>query len=317
MARIRCPYCGAEFEAPEGFRYVVCPYCGTVIEAGTGRRSESWVYPVRLEEQDAYTLAVSRASQLPGAPRDIESRASYAGGELHYIPLYVCRARALARGCPGAGEELEETAAAAAVEWLPEGYRFPAAGRVAYDPSTARRGVFHQVERGWEEVCTSLRSRASAAAAAEAVFSGCTPEGLESDAELVGIAHYPFWLIRYGYPLGGEYLAAVDAVDGEVVYAEYPIPAGGRAALLAAAAAALASGAAAGAAVAHLAHQAVALAGALASLAAAAPFLGRAAARRGRYRLEPWSSRETIVRSWRGEKTPAPAASQERRDAAP
>ncbi len=311
MPRLRCPYCGAEFEAPSGFRYVVCPYCGTIVDTGTGGRSESWVYPVRLEEQDAYTLALSRAAQLPGAPPGIVDEAAPGGGELHYLPLYICAARARAVGCEGAEEELEAAGAAAEAEWLPRGYRFPAAGRVAYDPSTARRGVFHQVARGGEELCSRLRSRAESEALGEALFSGCTPERVESDARLLGVAHYPFWLIRYSWG-GGEYLAAVDAVDGNVAYLEYPIPLARRGLLLAAAAVAAVSGLAAAAAVAAAAKAAAAAAaGGVGGLGAALPFLRTAVARRGRYLMPQPRVERSVFREERlGEKTPAPASSQ-------
>ena len=62
---------------------------------------------MRLEEQEAYQLAITRASQLSGAPSDIAGASSYAGGSLHYIPLYICSARASVEGCEAAQEERE------------------------------------------------------------------------------------------------------------------------------------------------------------------------------------------------------------------
>ncbi|MEM3326888.1 MAG: transcription factor IIB, partial [Thermoproteus sp.] len=32
--KVRCPYCGAEYEAPDGAAFTVCPYCGTVLKEG-------------------------------------------------------------------------------------------------------------------------------------------------------------------------------------------------------------------------------------------------------------------------------------------
>ncbi len=300
--RVRCPYCGAEYEVPEGTVYAVCPFCGTVVELATGRRPPQQYYPPRLEEQDAFAAAVSRASQLPGAPRGLAGEAAPMGSELHYVPLYVCRAEAReASGlCPTAAEVLERAVLAARPGVLPglgHGYRFPSAGRTAFDPEKARGAVFHQAELDPGEACREAVEEAASAARGEALLSGCSGE-VEVSHQLLGVAHYPFWLIRYTHSSapGQSFTALVDAVDATVVYVEYPIPMAGRERLAGLAALALGASAGAAAAVAAALHTPLALlSGAAAGLAAAAPFLARAVARKGTYRYHPPRVQKTVT----------------------
>jgi hypothetical protein len=300
--RIRCPYCGAEYEVPEGVSFAVCPYCGTVVRVETGEEVPQYFYPPRLGEHDAYAAALSRASQMPGAPRGLSEQAVYRRGELHLVPLYICRASAAAleERCSTAREEREATILATRGEPLPgvgSGYPFPTAGRVPYDPSLVKGSVFHQADRGPEEGCARLEEEAARAASREAVLSGCSG-GIEKTSKVLGVAHYPFWLIEYSHPLRREPLrAVVDAVDATAVYVEYPVPGARRALLAGLAAAGYLSALATAAAVAAWGHLPQALlGGAAVGLAAAAPGLRRATARLGRYRLRAGRVEETVVR---------------------
>lgn len=282
--RIKCPYCGAEFEAPSGFSYVVCPYCGTTIRVDTGEAMDTYTYPVRVEEQEAYYLVVSRASQLPAAPSNIAEESSYVSSTLHYVPLYVCRARARAPGCEGAEEE-EERAFPAAPDTVPgftDDYQFPAAGRSPFDPATAKRGVFHQVSRGHTDKCRELRLRVAARAEREARLARCT-SSVESGSELIGLAHYPVWLVKYRHPAADKALRGlVDAVDANVVYVEYPIPSEKRAEMTAAAATAIGVSIVIAVAATTLARDAAFIASWLPGIGAAIPFLRKTVSRIGR-----------------------------------
>ena len=291
MPRVRCPYCGAEYQVPEGVGYAVCPYCGTTVSLETGETLPQYYYPPRLEEHDAYAAALSRASQMPGAPRSLAQEASFSKAGLHMVPLYLCRASAQALdGCETAREEREKPLLATRGEplpGLPEDYPFPSAGRAPYSPGMLERVErFHQAEKPPGPLCEALAEEAAKAASREALLAGCTG-AVEKKHQLLGVAHYPFWLIEYQHPLSKEPLrAVVDAVDATVVYAEYPIPGSRRATLLATAAAGYAAALLAGAAAAAQLHSAAPLLGAaLAGLGAAAPGLRRAVARRRRYRL--------------------------------
>lgn len=292
MPRVRCPYCGAEYTVPEGVGYAVCPYCGTTVRIDTGERVEQQYYPPRLSEQDAYAAALSRASQMPGAPRGLAQEAAFARAGLHMVPLYVCRATAWAveEGCETAREEAEKPLLAArgeALPGLPEDYPFPATGRMPYKPGVLERvETFHQAERPPGPLCERLAEQAARRASREAVLAGCSG-AVEKSYRLLAVAHYPFWLIEYSHPLANAPMkAVVDAVDATVVYVEYPIPGARRAVLLATAAGGYAAGLAAGTLLALLLHQPLLAAGAaVAALGAAAPGLRRAVARLGQYRL--------------------------------
>jgi len=292
---IKCPYCGAEFTAPEGFSYVVCPYCGTTIALDTGERREAYLYPARLEEQEAYQLAIMRASQLPGAPRDIEAVAAYKSSILHYVPLYICRAKALVEGCSEASEEREEAflAAPRAVPGLSDDYRFPAAGREPYDPERALRGVFHQVARSHEEPCRRLGERLRSRVLREARLARCSGEPVAS-TELIGIAHYPVWLVKYQYG-DSTYRALVDAVDANVLYLEYPIPLERRALLLGGAAITLGTSIALSLAAVAATSSPLYLASWIPGAAAAAPFLTRVVSRIGRYMMRRSRVEDTVI----------------------
>ncbi len=225
MVKVRCPYCGAEFEAPEGVTHAVCPYCGTVVELETGRKAKTFIYPARLEEQEAFAYALERLDTLPGAPRDLGKTAGYKRGDLHMIPLYVVRVRVWAEGCEAAQEEVEEVVrAGGAPRDFPGDYSFPVVGRVPYQPGMVKRAVFHAIR---------LPAGAAAEKALEAtkrlvgmVFSEaramCESYGdVHSRADVLGVAYYPVWELVYTYG-GSDYRLLVDSVDPRILYAEYP-----------------------------------------------------------------------------------------------
>jgi len=205
MPRIKCPYCGAEFVAPSGVKYVVCPYCGTTIVAETGEAAKNqYYYPARLSDNEAFLVAVAKASMLPGTPSDIKEAAAYRGAELHYLPLYICRASAYAEECP---EEASETTTRALLALrdpplhVPREYRFPAVGRVPYNPSEAKRGKFYQPEVNPDKECVIAEQRLRLRVQEEARISGCKTGSVKTESSIEGVAHYPMWRIKYSHPL--------------------------------------------------------------------------------------------------------------------
>ncbi len=302
MRRVRCPYCGAVFEVPEGVEYAVCPYCGTVVEIEKGSRIASHYYPIRLEEDDARYAALSLASQMPGAPEDIASSARVTRMELHVVPLYVCRVSA---SCGELTVEREEGVLASRepLPGLTRGYRFPSMGREAYNPGVfGRVDRFHQVEVPASTACSTLAERLGATLSLEAMLAGCnTTPSLSSS--VLGLAHYPFWLVEYEHPLTPKPLkAVVDAVDARVVYLEYPRSLAKRAMLAAISVAGLLLAAVLGTAAATIAQLdwPISLAPLASSLLAAgatvSPGLRRAASRIGVYTWSPQGGVEPRVR---------------------
>ncbi len=225
MVRVRCPYCGAEFEALEGVTHAVCPYCGTVVELKTGREARTFIYPARLEEQEAFAYAAERLDTLPGAPRELGKTAGYKRGELHLIPLYVIRVRVWAEGCEAAQEETEEVVMAGdAPSGFPRDYAFPVVGRVPYRPGMVKRAVFHAIKLPANAAAEKALSEAKMLV--HTVFgearSMCESYGgVQSKADVLGVAYYPVWGLVYAYR-GSEYRILVDAVDPRILYAEYP-----------------------------------------------------------------------------------------------
>jgi len=291
LKTLTCPYCGARFEVPETVSVAVCPYCGTTVWAATGEVfKEHYMYDLRVEYNRAFDAARMTAQRQFAAPDDLYDAASPAAGALHFLPLYLYHVsvRAECPGNPNAGLE-EEFASLLATrsppEGFPLGYRFPVRGRRFFEPAKLERGRYHQPDLDPKELLSKAAARARARALREA-SEECDDPNLVDETKWVGIVHYPVWEVRYTYA-GRTYRALVDAVDGTVVYLEYPIGAKERGMLLAAAAGAALGGAVLGAVAGALAGApaAGAAGGLLAGLAGSVPPLRMGAARIGRYRL--------------------------------
>ena len=304
MPRVKCPYCGAEFNAPSGVKYIVCPYCGTTILAETGERAENqYYYPARLADNDAFLLAMARASMLPGAPSDIAERAVYKSAELHYLPLYICRVEA---SVPECGEQASEHTSMAFLALkdpplhVPREYRFPAVGRVPYDPREAARGKFYQPDVNPDHKCVVEEQRLRGKVLEEARIAGCKPPlSPQTSSRVEGIAHYPVWRITYSHPAASRDLeAVVDAVDAQLIYLEYPIPLVKRAMLTGAGLLALIIGVAVGAGIGVAIHHLVyGLAGGfLGGLISGIPAFATSASRIGRHRYRVARVERTLIR---------------------
>lgn len=228
--KVRCPYCGAEYEAPDYAQYLVCPYCGTVLREG--RVFESvYIFEPRLDKTAAFEKALGFRPWA--SPRDLASSARPADAELHFVPLYLYYVYFEPL------KELATYATALALEkppfYIPEDYEFPARWRTAFKPSLERKATFHQPqldpERAWERRSKQFSKEARGYASAFKIK-------VVDKTSFEGIVYYPFWRLKYAYG-DKEYAAVVDAAEGDVVYMEYPISRRGRAASLAAAAAIL------------------------------------------------------------------------------
>ena len=222
--KVRCPYCGAEYEAPDYAQYLVCPYCGTVLREGKVFESV-YIFEPRLDKTAAFNKALSFKPWA--SPRDLATSAAPSGAELHFVPLYLYYVYFEPL------KELATYATALALEkpqfYIPEEYQFPARWRTAFKPSLERRAVFHQPQlnpdKAWERASKKyLREARDYASAFKTAVTDKT--------SFEGIVYYPFWVLKYSYK-GKEYSAVVDAAEGDVVYMEYPVSGRGRAASLA------------------------------------------------------------------------------------
>ena len=88
-----------------------------------------------------------------------------------------------------------------------------------FEPRRLERGVYHRPEIPPEKYLSKVSKRAKGRAKWEA---NCSNPKVRDETKWEGLVHYPFWEVVYEYG-GKEYHALVDAVDGSVVYAEYPI----------------------------------------------------------------------------------------------
>ena len=224
--KVRCPYCGAEYDAPEGLQYSVCPYCGTALRQGQ-TYEKVYIFKPTLDKTAAFRRALSLRPWA--SPSDLDSSASLTSAELHYIPLYLYYVYFEPL------KELATYATAPAVEkppfYIPKDYRFPARWRTPFKPSLERTAVFHgpqlDPEAAWAAVSGRYEREARNYAA---VFK----KPISDMSSFEGLVYYPFWRLRYAYG-GREYEAVVDAAEGDVTYMEYPVSRAGRSASAAAA----------------------------------------------------------------------------------
>jgi predicted RNA-binding Zn-ribbon protein involved in translation (DUF1610 family) len=224
---VRCPYCGYEFKVPGTVSIAVCPACGTTIWIETKEVfKEHYMYPIQYEYNRAYDTAIGVAERQFAAPEDLREMASPTGGQIHYVPLHLYHVRVVA-SCPENPEAgLEESwVSRLAVTQPPKGlveeYKFPTRGRRFFEPRTLERGRYYQPDIPPEKLLNEVSARATLKATREA-FNWCDNPKVENKTRWVGLVHYPFWEVRYCYGKK-EYYSLVDAVDGTVLYLEYPI----------------------------------------------------------------------------------------------
>jgi len=222
---LRCTYCGAEFEVPSEVKIATCPYCGTTVNIETGEVDiDHYIFPVVYDNGRAYGKLKAIISRQFGAPSDLLESMNLIDRQLHYIPLYIYYVEGRAETKEGEALEVE-TLAIPAMKIvplpIPEKYKFPVRGREYFKPSIIKAGKYYTpqvVPSELEEyvkikVYTRLISEVKLAKLDVPVEVKCRYEGL---------VHYPIWDFTYKYRRE-NYRGIVDAVCGEVLYAEYPM----------------------------------------------------------------------------------------------
>jgi transcription elongation factor Elf1 len=307
VARFTCPFCGAGFEVPKTFVYATCPYCGTTFRVDKPEAQvEHYLFAVNFDKNAAYRLVKDFALMQAGVAEDFESSAEFASAYQHLVPLYIFEVNVKAL-CKGekveAGEEKVEidvhggeevayvvTPATHALPiGVPQGYSFPARSRRFFKPSVLKDGVYLQPSLDPEHVFSTVKEPYLRKAVSEAQTACGSAYEVVDNSKYIGLAHYPFWLIRYKYR-GGEYTAVIDASDGTVLYLEYPTSARGRAVGLAMGIMATLSAGLVGGAITTLIAKSFTpgvIGGAIASLPALVVAVQRFARSRGVYRFKP------------------------------
>lgn len=302
-----CPFCKAKFDVPKVYTYATCPYCGTTFRIDNPEAHvEHYIFTASYDKNSVYRLLKEFALMQVGIAEDFESATEFESSYMYLVPLYIYEVNVKA-GCRGGKEEAEEgkveidvhggeetayivTPAAQGLPMhIPEGYSFPARGRRFFRPAIVGEGVYLQPSLDPEAVFKSVKEPYVSKAVSEAVAACGDNYDLVDNSKYVGVAHYPFWLVRYRYR-GRTYTSVVDASDGTVLHLEYPMGVksrvvglvGGVAIVLAAAAiGGLITGAALGLPIHGF------LGGALSSLSALGVAVGRFIRSKGVYRYRP------------------------------
>ncbi len=245
---VKCPYCGAEYRIPETVTYATCPYCGTTFKIeNPEEKIEHYLFRMIIDKNNAYRLAKSFATQQIGVAEDLADNAEFRSAKIYYVPVYIYEVKILAP-CKEELEELEkekESSIELGVHGgeevnyvlvvandnlpipLPENYSFPARARMYFKPSILKNGVYLQPLLDPYEVFEEVKQPSLKQAVEEAEMACSNGYEVIDESQYLGIAHYPFWHIKYSYK-GKEYQALVDAADGTIVYLEYPYSLKGR-----------------------------------------------------------------------------------------
>ncbi len=250
---VKCPYCGAEYKVPPTVTYATCPYCGTTFKVDNPEEEiEHYLYKLNIDKNTAYRLARDFATQQIGVVEDLAQAASFKEAKLYYMPVYIyeinvkapCREeleelkkeeeeaeekREIRISIHG-GEEIDyitKPATSVLPIPLPMDYGFPARARIYFKPTILKNGTYLQPLFDPMQLFRQVKQPYIAKASEEARISCSNGYELIDESKYRGIAHYPFWLVKYTYQ-GKEYTALVDAADGTIVYLEYPLSMRGR-----------------------------------------------------------------------------------------
>lgn len=222
---MKCSHCGAEFKVPSEVTTAVCPYCGTTINLETKEvEAEHYAFPVIYDTGNAYQKLKSIVSRQFGAPANLSKASSLKFRQLHYLPLYVFFVEGSAL-CEEAEVIEAESVAVSGLTILPlempVNYRFPVRGRMYFKPSLIEAGRYYTPNMSKEEAEKIAKMRVYYRILGE-VNLACPGAPIKIDCRYEGLVHYPIWELEYSYD-NEKFKGIVDAVCGEVFYAEYPM----------------------------------------------------------------------------------------------
>lgn len=221
--KVRCPKCGAEFEAEGGV--VTCPYCGFQIRFGESR---TFTYPLRVEDPWKPLVSFIRLQRL--SPNDVEWKGQLVERELLYVPFYVffVNARGMARASSDGLVNVEffNYITVPAAEGFDEliSYPLPTRGRRYFDGRVEGRLVEKTLSE--DEARERLRETVQDLLGKEVRrhfrWGRFVVDVPDLDVTPDGLVYYPVWRVRYRYGLL-TYRAYVDGADGRIPYVEFPI----------------------------------------------------------------------------------------------
>ena len=222
---MKCPHCGAEFKVPSEVKIATCPYCGTTLNIETNEiETEHYIFPVIYDDNRAYGKLKAIISRQFGVPSDLTENSNLKNRQLHYIPLYIyyVEGRALVKS----GEAIEvDTVAIPALRIIPlpipSNYKFPVRGRVYFKPSIIKMGKYYSPQLTHDKLENIVKMKIYYRLLGEVKLTHSNSP-IDIECKYEGLVHYPIWDFTYEYRRR-NYRGIVDAVCGEVLYAEYPM----------------------------------------------------------------------------------------------
>lgn len=233
--KVRCTYCGAEFEVPDTVKTTTCPYCALTLTVKAPGEVEAaavdhFYFPTT--SLDPYRSLMNFVRREYGVPSDVEASSSLEKRELHYVPIYFFHVK----GRLEVEDPDRRVTYAEEVIFCPliamrrnrmfdvlRNHIFAVRGRRFFEESVKRKGVFHEPVFDREEAHKRVRDALIRALRDEARANArkFRVRSEELHIEYRGLVHYPIWYLTYRYQ-DRSYEAYVDGADGRVILAEYP-----------------------------------------------------------------------------------------------
>ncbi len=227
MRYITCPNCSGTLGVPHGFSAVRCPYCGynIVLQEQTVGGIPVYVLPRRIRPTEVPALYLEELAKQVGVPPDIEDAVKRAKISMILVPLFIFEVSAQGeiryRKYHGDVAFIGSVAVSAdpRFRWI-DGITVPAAGRVPFDPSIyrdARIIALKDLEQARIDATRRAEDFARRRLREIAVQRGSAPYNVTVSTTLRDIVYYPIYHIEYA-----KMHAALDAVDGKVLFGMYP-----------------------------------------------------------------------------------------------
>lgn len=239
-SRFRCSFCGAEIEVPKTYTYATCSYCGTTFRVDKpDAKVDHYLFTISYDKNAGYRIVKEFALMQVGVAKDLDVNADFESAYLYFVPLYLYEVNVKAL-CKEGPEKVEENSVEIDIHGgeevayvivpatsslpiaIPSNYSFPARSRAYFKPSVIRDGMYLSPTLDPEAIFGKVKEPYVSKTVSEAKTACGYSYSLVDNSRYIGIAHYPFWLVKYRYR-DGEYTSVVDAADGTVIYLEYPL----------------------------------------------------------------------------------------------
>ncbi len=220
-----CPECRAPLSIPKNAVAVSCPYCNASLVA-EDLSQEKLFFPVSYDESTGFSKFQWFLLNRFGIPDDMKVEFTPKNIKLHYIPLYIYDIKSSLT--PEIIEKDTRGIIATDKVWFKEfikDYRFPVKGKIYYKAEEIE-GEIYDAELP-EEVIKKRAYEIGREMSYEDARRFNISGSPEIEIKKEGMIYYPFYEIVYRYK-GGTYRGVIDATNGVICYAEYPLSRGAR-----------------------------------------------------------------------------------------